>query len=63
MSDRVGSQIGSFLGELVVYDVGNNSGNWRQYMRVRVRLNVRKPLKQWKKIKTPQGDGAVIHFK
>ena len=60
MSESVGNQIRNFIRE---YDEGNNSRIWRAYMRIRVKIDVRKPLKPWKKIHRVQGEGSVIRFK
>ncbi|XVF56979.1 hypothetical protein PTKIN_Ptkin06aG0165400 [Pterospermum kingtungense] len=46
----IGKQLGNFVGSFVEYDEKNNSNLWRSYMRVRVKLDVRVPLKRWKKI-------------
>lgn len=50
MSEIVGKQLGNFLGTFIQYDPNNNSSIWREFMRLRVRIDVKKPLKQKKKI-------------
>ncbi|KAL8107081.1 hypothetical protein AgCh_023757 [Apium graveolens] len=55
MSEVVGKQLGDFFGEFVLYDAKNNSSIWVEYMRLKIRLDVRKPLKRKKKIKRKNG--------
>lgn len=50
MSEEVGKQLGIFFGEFLEYDHKNNTSIWRKCMRIKVRLDVRKPLKRKKKI-------------
>lgn len=63
MTERVGKDLGNFIGEFLEYDVKNSSNHLRQYMRIRVLLNVTKPLKRQKKIKRPGGDTLTVRFK
>ena len=56
-------QLGNFLGEYVGYDAGNNSVAWRSYIRIGVKIDVRNPLKRWKKIQKTQGECSVLQFK
>ncbi|XP_075481232.1 uncharacterized protein LOC142521946 [Primulina tabacum] len=51
MSQSIGKQLGDFIGRFIEYDDKNKSSLWRSYMRIRVDLDVRKPLKSIKKIK------------
>ncbi|GAU38215.1 hypothetical protein TSUD_226360 [Trifolium subterraneum] len=50
-------------GEFVEYDKNNNTSFWRKYMRVKVRVDVRSPLKIEKKIKLNGGKGGVVKFR
>lgn len=50
MTEVVGKQLGNFFGEFLEYDAKNNALIWRECMRLRIRLDVRKPLKRKKKI-------------
>lgn len=50
MTENVGKQLGDFFGTFLQYDVNNNSSIWRECMRLKVRVDVRKPLKRKKKI-------------
>lgn len=50
MSESVGKQYGNFFGRFISYDPNNNSSIWREYMRIRIALDVRFPLKRRKKI-------------
>lgn len=45
------------------YDAKNNSSIWREYMRVRIKLDVRKPLKRKKKINRRDGSEFVVSCK
>lgn len=63
MSENVGRLLGNFVGKFIEYDANNNSSIWRTYMRLRVNLDVRQPLKRFKKIKKQGGDWAVVSFK
>jgi hypothetical protein len=51
MSEKNGKQIAASLGEFLEYDEKNNSNFWRKYMRIRVMLDVRKPLRQTRRMK------------
>ena len=50
MTEMVGKQLGNFFGTFVSYDAKNNSSIWREFMRLRIKVDVRKPLKRRKKI-------------
>lgn len=63
MSEAVGRQLGNFFGEFVFYDPKNNSSIWRESMRLKIRLDVRKPLKRKKKIKRKNGSEFVVSCK
>lgn len=60
MSEQVGKQLGNFFGEFLEYDSKNNSSVWREYMRVRIQFDVRKPLKRKKKINKRDGSEFVV---
>ncbi|MCI14481.1 hypothetical protein A2U01_0035612, partial [Trifolium medium] len=55
--------LANYIGEFVEYDKNNNTSFWRQYMRVKVRVDVRRPLKIEKKIILNGGLGGVVKFK
>lgn len=63
MSEAVGMQLGNFFGEFISYDPKNNSSIWRECMRVRMKLDVKKPLKRKKKIKRKNGSEFVVSCK
>jgi hypothetical protein len=63
MSEKVGQDVANFIGEFLEYDAKNNSNFLRPYMRIRVLLDVTKPLKRQKKIKKPGGVSSYIRFK
>lgn len=60
MSEAVGRQLGNFFGEFLQYDAKNNSSIWREYMRIRIRIDVRKPLKRKKIVKKDGKEFNVI---
>lgn len=55
MSESVGKQLGNFFGEFLEYDHKNNTSIWRECMRLRIQLDVRKPLRRRKKIVRTNG--------
>ncbi|XP_045791974.1 uncharacterized protein LOC123886726 [Trifolium pratense] len=63
MIEKVGKGLANYIGEFLEYDKNNNTSFWRQYMRVKVRVDVRKPLKIEKKIAVNGGEGGVVKFK
>lgn len=50
MTEKVGQQLGNFFGRFISYDPSNNASIWREYMRVRIAVDIRYPLKRKKKI-------------
>lgn len=63
MSEAAGIQLGNFFGEFTAYDPKNNNSIWRECMRIKIRLDVRKPLKRKKKIKRKNGTEFVVSCK
>ncbi|GAU37344.1 hypothetical protein TSUD_395250 [Trifolium subterraneum] len=63
MLETVGKGLANYIGEFVEYDKNNNKSFWRKYMRVKVRVDVRSPLKIEKKIKLNGAKGSVVKFK
>ena len=55
--------MGNYIGEFPEYDASNNSSFWKNYMRVKVKINVRLPLKRWRKISYKGGSGSIVSFK
>lgn len=62
MCQTVGVLLGNFIGEFLEYDSKNNTGVWRTFMRVKVRIDVRVLLKKEKKVKKPSGEWKVVYF-
>lgn len=63
MTESVGKALGNFFGEFLEYDTKNNTSIWREYMRLRVKLDVRKPLKRKKKITKKDGKEITVTCK
>lgn len=63
MTEAVGKQLGDFFGEFLEYDHKNNTSIWREYMRIKVRLDVRRPLKRKKKITRRNGVEVIVSCK
>ena len=49
-TEKVGKEIGNFIGSYVEADANNFGGVWRNFMRIKVAIDVRKPLKRRMKI-------------
>lgn len=45
ISEKVLENMGNFIGKFVKTDPTNFNGGWKQFVRIRVRMNVLKPLK------------------
>jgi 14-3-3 protein epsilon len=63
MKENVGMRLANYIGSFVEYDKNNGSSFWRQYMRVRVKLDVRKPLKRDTKVMNKEGQWCTVNFK
>ncbi|GAU34127.1 hypothetical protein TSUD_66060 [Trifolium subterraneum] len=63
MLETVGKGLANYIGKFVEYDKNNNTSFWRKYIRVKVRVDVRSPLKIGRKIKLNGGNGGVVKFK
>lgn len=48
---------------ILYYDPKNNASIWREYMRILIKIDVRKPLKRKKKITRKNGNDFVVHCK
>jgi len=62
MSQTIGQSIGNCLGEYLEYDEKNNNP-WHPYLRIRVFIDVRKPLKRTKRIKKQGNEVVEVSFK
>ncbi|XP_058756750.1 uncharacterized protein At4g02000-like [Vicia villosa] len=63
MLEKVGVTMANFIGTFVEYDKNNNSAFWRQYMRIRVKIDVRKPLNKFTRVKNKGGEWCNVSFK
>ncbi|XP_019158440.1 PREDICTED: uncharacterized protein LOC109155162 [Ipomoea nil] len=62
-TDVMTSAIGSFLGTLVKMDDRNFGGSMRTFYRVRVTIDITKPLKKQMKLKKDNGSWAYVDFR
>ncbi|XP_074342938.1 uncharacterized protein LOC141680674 [Apium graveolens] len=63
MAEPVGEQLGNFFGSFVSYDLSNNESIWREYMRLRIKVDVRRPLKRKKKICKKDKTEVIVNCK
>ena len=63
MSTSMGKQIENFVSLFLDYDTNNDVGLWREYMHIRVRIDVRLPLIRWKMIRMAGGECSIVNFK
>lgn len=63
MYEVVGKQLGNFFGKFLEYDSKNNASIWREFMRLKIRMDVRKPLKRKKKICKKDKTEVIVHCK
>ncbi|WKA07960.1 hypothetical protein VitviT2T_025728 [Vitis vinifera] len=58
-SDSIAQNIGSCLGEFLESDPNNYLGAKKDYMRIRIKFDVLKPLKKMINLKKPKGEGMI----
>jgi hypothetical protein len=63
MKEKVGTTLANYIGAFLEYDKNNNSSFWRQYMRIRVKINVQAPLKKDTKVMDKEGKWCTVKFK
>lgn len=63
MNESVGKQLGNFFGEFLQYDAKNDAAIWREFMRLKIRIDVRKPLKRKKKIMRKNKTKVIVSCK
>jgi hypothetical protein len=63
MAERVGKTLANYIGSFVEYDKNNNGSFWREYMRIRVRVDIRQPLKKDTRVKNQGGNWCTVNFK
>lgn len=63
MSETVGKSLGKFFGTFIQYDSHNNSSIWREFMRLKIHVDIRRPLKCKKKIVKKDKTEVVVNCK
>ncbi|WOG91293.1 hypothetical protein DCAR_0310541 [Daucus carota subsp. sativus] len=62
-SEVIFKSIGNYVGKFLSSDPKNLNGIWRNYQRIKVAIDVNKPLKSKMRIKRAGGDWLWINFK
>ncbi|KAH9708700.1 reverse transcriptase domain-containing protein [Citrus sinensis] len=62
-SEKILQSISNYIGKFVESDENNLKGIWRNYMRIRVAIDVRQPLKRRMRLKKADGDWMWVDFK
>jgi 14-3-3 protein epsilon len=63
MAEKVGKTLANYIGTFVEYDKNNKGSFWREYMRIKVRVDVRQPLKKDSRVKNQGGAWCLVNFK
>ncbi|KAL8145821.1 hypothetical protein AgCh_003824 [Apium graveolens] len=63
LTEKILKCIGNHVGKFIKMDPENLNGGWKPYVRVRVGLNIEKPLKRRMKLKTEDVSVNLINFK
>lgn len=63
ISENIITSIGNYVGAFVKMDATNFTGGWKLYKRIRVTLDMDKPLKKRMKIKKEGGEWSWVNFK
>lgn len=62
-SDFILKSTGNYVGKFMESDPKNFKGIWRNYLRIKVAIDVHKPLKSTMRLKKPGGNWMWINFK
>ncbi|TXG66435.1 hypothetical protein EZV62_007710 [Acer yangbiense] len=60
MTKEMGEFLGQLIGELIDIDVGSNGECFGKYMRLRVAIDVSKPLKRFLHLELKKGDESIL---
>ena len=63
MTEKIGIVHGESIGEIEEIDVEGGQIAWGRYLRVRVIIDISKPLKRGSKIVVPRGGNELVIFK
>lgn len=63
MNAKVGKMIGASIGEVEEVGVGNGDVEWGEFLRVRVRVDITKPLPRGKKVSLGDSQTVWVTFK
>lgn len=63
ISEKILKSVGDYVGKYVKSDTTNFEGIWKEYVRIRVTIDIQKPLKRRMKIKREGGAWSWINFK
>lgn len=63
MTEFVGKQLDNFFGTFLQYDSKNNSSIWREFMCLKIQVDIRKLLKRRNKICKKDKTSIVVHCK
>lgn len=56
MTERILKEVGNYIGEYIESCPTNFTGMWREYMRIRVKIDLSQPLKRKMKLRRTGGD-------
>ncbi|KAK5818877.1 hypothetical protein PVK06_023825 [Gossypium arboreum] len=62
-TDNVEKLLGNFIGKFLEHDTEQLNQGFRNYMRIRVQIDIRNPLKRKKKILIPHSDLVLVKFR
>lgn len=63
MSEQDAKEIGNFIGQFIHLDPRNFNGQWKTFIRIRVKIDVSKSLKRMMKIKKKNQEESWLNFK
>lgn len=63
LSEKIVQSIGNYVGVCIKTDPLNMNGGWKPYVRVRITMDISKPLKRRMKLKREGGNWNWINFK
>lgn len=63
ISEKILRSIGSSMGQVIKLDPTTFDGAWKQYVRIRILINISKPLKRRLKLKREGDSRSCINFK